>query len=90
MTYDNGHCGHISTTMDSPNDYVPLLLPAINVMSAIPIPVLDGTYLFYFLAQGWFLFRQVTMVIGYLCSDMQDFRTLYGVDLVQKAKLEAL
>ena len=68
MTYDNGQHGHMSTTMDFPNDYVPLLLPAtpaINVMPAISIPVLDGTYLFYFLAQGWFLIRQVTMLIGY-------------------------
>jgi len=49
--------------MDSPNDNVPLL-PAINAMPAIPIPVLDGSSLLYSLAQGWFLIRQVTMLIG--------------------------
>jgi len=38
MTNDNGQHGHLSSTIDSPNDHVSLL-PAINIMPAIPIPV---------------------------------------------------
>ena len=77
MTNDNGQHGHISTTMDSPNGHVPLL-PAINVMPAILIPVLDGTYLFYCLAQGWFLIRQITMLIGFPISICDIFELSMG------------
>ena len=42
MTNYDGQHGHTSTNMDSPNNQVPLL-PAINRMPVILIPVLDGT-----------------------------------------------
>ena len=87
MTYDNGQHGHISTTMDSP----PMIMFLYYQLSMLCLPF-RSLYLMELIYST--LWHKVGFWSGksqcWLVIDvrMQDFWTLYGVDLVPKAKLE--